>query len=714
MKQVWLILMSMVLISLLSACNSSSGGSSSSDTSNGNNGVTGTTDLDSEAVTDENTNTAQFILSSPTMSNLGDLPVTYTCDGNSVSPPLSWTNAPEGTQEYALVMHHVPGPGDVHWYWVMYNISSSVSSLSENEIQGLLGTNSVNGLNEYAPPCSKGAGVKSYTFTLYALSGSPDLTNVVDVDRAALLAAIDDITLQSTSITVNYERYSTTESTRCDVIKNSVSSGGFSDSVSVACDDEYAYITSDTYPDHDLMNGITGTNEQIPVPAEGYSAPIKLEPQLASSLTTIDAAVGVAINGVPIYDYSSQGDLDIYNYDPNSDTYALGQLDNCGGHAGRGDDYHYHKSPNCMIDSMPDVTDASIIGWGYDGFPLYGNNNPDGSTISEGILDFCNGQYDSTYGYRYHTSEEAPYIIQCLVGEVDTSILPRVAPLSGDTTGARANLEPPYGGVENLTHSIGEDGSRTMTYIYNGANYYVTYTPSTSQSSCYDFEQKTVSNGGILETGTFCRGEQTNSGPESQAGHSFKLEVWADNWFTAYLENELIIEDSVSITTERSFNAESTTFSGNYPLQLNFIMKDFKENDTGLEYIGTDRQQMGDGGFIAQVTDTETNQVIAVSNAEWKCEVLHQAPLNKSCENEANPIAGVGACDFISIAEPSNWKDNDFDDSSWANATEYSAGEVGPKDGYNEINWDGNAKLIWGSDLETDNTLICRVTINET
>ena len=56
---------------------------------------------------------------------------------------------------------------------------------------------------------------------------------------------------------------------------------------------------------------------------------------------------------------------------------------------------------------------------------------------------------------------------------------------------------------------------------------------------------------------------------------TFQLEAWADNWFATYLGEELIVEDSVSITTERSFNAETGTFEASYPLNLNFILKDF-------------------------------------------------------------------------------------------------------------------------------------------
>jgi hypothetical protein len=39
------------------------------------------------------------------------------------------------------------------------------------------------------------------------------------------------------------------------------------------------------------------------------------------------------------------------------------------------------------------------------------------------------------------------------------------------------------------------------------------------------------------------------------------------------------------------------------------------------------------------------------------------------------------------------------------------AGEVGVKDGYNTINWNADAKLIWGSNLNTNNTILWRARI---
>ena len=206
-------------------------------------------------------------------------------------------------------------------------------------------------------------------------------------------------------------------------------------------------------------------------------------------------------------------------------------------------------------------------------------------------------------------------------------------------------------------------------------------------------------------------------GPDSAGAESapttFLLEAWADNWFAAYLGEQLIVEDSVPITTERSFNSDTATFEASYPLNLNFILKDFKENDTGLEYIGAPNQQMGDGGFIMQLTDLGTGEVVAVSNAEWACTVIHEAPLDKSCETEAKPVAGVAPCEFVDLGEPEGWKLAGYDDSAWTATTVHTAGAVGPKDGYDDVSWNGSAEFIWGPDLETNNTLLCRVTISE-
>ena len=82
-------------------------------------------------------------------------------------------------------------------------------------------------------------------------------------------------------------------------------------------------------------------------------------------------------------------------------------------------------------------------------------------------------------------------------------------------------------------------------------------------------------------------------------------DLWADNWFALYQNSILIKEDTTPFKTKRSF-----------------IIKDNYENDTGLEYIGKRRQQMGDGGFIGQLFNAKTNELIDVSDDSWRCLVI--------------------------------------------------------------------------------------------
>lgn len=297
--------------------------------------------------------------------------------------------------------------------------------------------------------------------------------------------------------------------TRCADVTASVNDAGFGEKVSVDCADGKAVIHSNSYPDHILMTGIVGTNEQVPVPAEGYAAPIPLEPVLGDAPQTRDAALGVAVNGVPIFDYTGGGEMtvaDLHHHQTQHDTLQTEQLDVCGGHAGRGDDYHYHVKPTCMVDQMKNKGDAAIIGWAFDGFPIYGDNNPDGTTIAAGTLDVCNGQPDASYGYRYHTSAEAPYIVQCLMGVVaNMRELPRISPLVPKSGGPGLDPGvPPRGGVENLVFSEDESGQRSMDYTYQGEAYYIRYKPGET-AGCYTFETRTVTNDGEPITGEYCR-----------------------------------------------------------------------------------------------------------------------------------------------------------------------------------------------------------------
>lgn len=95
------------------------------------------------ALTARSANAASaFTLTSPNVIDDGTLPVEYTCDGTGSTLALTWSGAPAGTQNYAVIMHHIAGPNDVHWYWVLYDIPASVTSLPKNVSGiGVLGNN---------------------------------------------------------------------------------------------------------------------------------------------------------------------------------------------------------------------------------------------------------------------------------------------------------------------------------------------------------------------------------------------------------------------------------------------------------------------------------------------------------------------------------------------------------------------------------------------
>jgi Raf kinase inhibitor-like YbhB/YbcL family protein len=122
-----------------------------------------------------------FMLASPAFSdnaplatkNAGDRKDNPNCVGQSVSPPLTWTNPPEGTKSFALVMTDPEGRlglGVVHM--VIYGIPASVTGFVEGELskpsEKFVGGKSSMGLPVYFGPCTPAGDWHHYTFTLIA------------------------------------------------------------------------------------------------------------------------------------------------------------------------------------------------------------------------------------------------------------------------------------------------------------------------------------------------------------------------------------------------------------------------------------------------------------------------------------------------------------------------------------------------------------------
>lgn len=120
-------------------------------------------------------------LASSVFQQRGNIPKKHTGEGEDVSPPLSWSNAPEGTRSFALICHDPDAPlvtaagayGFVHW--VLYNIPSSVTQLAENEKSFTQGGNSFGREGYGGPMPPEGHGTHHYFFWILALDADTDL-----------------------------------------------------------------------------------------------------------------------------------------------------------------------------------------------------------------------------------------------------------------------------------------------------------------------------------------------------------------------------------------------------------------------------------------------------------------------------------------------------------------------------------------------------------
>jgi phosphatidylethanolamine-binding protein (PEBP) family uncharacterized protein len=147
-------------------------------------------------------------LTSPAVKDGEKLPVEYTGDGASASPPLAWTGVPRGTQSLVLIMHHLDPEGKTKIYWLMYDIDPKTTSVAKNATDfGKMGMSTVHNRIEYAPPHSQGPGEKKYVLTLFALSAKPDLTKAESpVTVEPVLAAMKGKILAAADLNVIYTR----------------------------------------------------------------------------------------------------------------------------------------------------------------------------------------------------------------------------------------------------------------------------------------------------------------------------------------------------------------------------------------------------------------------------------------------------------------------------------------------------------------------------
>ena len=108
-------------------------------------------------------------MASPAFADGGVIPKKYTCDGENVSPPLTWSGTPPETKSLALTCSDPDSPSGEWDHWVVYNLPGDLQGLPE-AVKGA-GTDGRCSWERpgYRGPCPPRGAPHRYFFKLYAL-----------------------------------------------------------------------------------------------------------------------------------------------------------------------------------------------------------------------------------------------------------------------------------------------------------------------------------------------------------------------------------------------------------------------------------------------------------------------------------------------------------------------------------------------------------------
>jgi Raf kinase inhibitor-like YbhB/YbcL family protein len=137
------------------------------------------------------------------------IPRRYTCDGEDISPPLQWSDPPQGTQSFALIADDPDAPVGTWVHWVLYNLPAETGILPEAiPPDADLSDGSQHGKNSwrrlgYGGPCPP-SGTHRYFFKLYALDTVLDLA--AGASKKQVLQAMEGHILAQTELMGIYTR----------------------------------------------------------------------------------------------------------------------------------------------------------------------------------------------------------------------------------------------------------------------------------------------------------------------------------------------------------------------------------------------------------------------------------------------------------------------------------------------------------------------------
>ncbi len=126
-------------------------------------------------VTSPSKDSAKLELTTTAFRPGGAIPIQFTCSGENISPALSWSQPPAGTQSFALIVDDPDAPAGTWVHWVVYDLPASARELPEHVAPGEKisdrGEQGINDFSEqdYGGPCPPPGKPHRYFFRLYAL-----------------------------------------------------------------------------------------------------------------------------------------------------------------------------------------------------------------------------------------------------------------------------------------------------------------------------------------------------------------------------------------------------------------------------------------------------------------------------------------------------------------------------------------------------------------
>ena len=147
-------------------------------------------------------------LTSSAFSHGERIPRRYTCEGEDLSPPLSWTGAPDGTRSLVMLCDDPDAPMGTWHHWAAYDIPPDIAEIPEGHPTDAV-VGSVHqaitdfGRTGYGGPCPpQGHGTHHYYFKLLALDVEhielPADAACADVERAAEAHVLERAELMGT------------------------------------------------------------------------------------------------------------------------------------------------------------------------------------------------------------------------------------------------------------------------------------------------------------------------------------------------------------------------------------------------------------------------------------------------------------------------------------------------------------------------------------